>query len=83
MAAQAREVAFGPVLIPILSPEHLIVCKAIFDRPKDWVDIEEVVAWGTEVDRAAVLRWIDELLGGDSAQHERLVDLLGRRGQDG
>lgn len=77
MATRSREVAFGPVLIPILSPEHLIVCKAIFDRPKDWVDIEEIVAWGTEVDETAVLRWVDELLGADSAQHERLVGLLG------
>jgi hypothetical protein len=77
MATCSREVAFGPVLIPILSPEHLIVCKAIFDRPKDWVDIEEIVSWGTEVEGATVLRWIDELLGADSAQHERLTELLG------
>jgi hypothetical protein len=41
MAKCSRQVDFGPVQIPILSPEHLIVCKAIFDRPKDWVDIEE------------------------------------------
>ncbi|HXP98518.1 MAG TPA: hypothetical protein VN845_00465 [Solirubrobacteraceae bacterium] len=77
MATRSRKVAFGPVSIPILAPEHLIVCKAIFDRPKDWVDIEEIVAWGTEVDEATVMRWIDELLGTDSAQHERLVGLLG------
>ncbi len=51
MATRSREVAFGPVLIPILAPEHLIVCKAIFDRPKDWVDIEEIVGWGTDVER--------------------------------
>lgn len=76
MAASAREVTFGPVGIPILSPEHLIVCKAIFGRPKDWVDIEEIVAWGTEIDKVTVLRWIDELLGVDSAQHKRLTDLL-------
>ena len=76
MDLSSREVTFGPVGIPILSPEHLMVCKAIFDRPKDWVDIEEIVAWGTEVDEVVVLRWIDELLGADSAQHERLVALL-------
>ncbi|MGH2911375.1 MAG: nucleotidyl transferase AbiEii/AbiGii toxin family protein [Solirubrobacteraceae bacterium] len=76
MATHSREVDFGPMRIPILSPEHLIVCKAIFDRPKDWVDIEEIVDWGTDVDRKTVLRWIEELLGADSAQHERLADLL-------
>jgi hypothetical protein len=76
MAMRSREVTFGPVDMPILSPEHLIVCKAVFDRPKDWVDIEEIVSWGTEVEAEVVLRWIDELLGADSAQHLRLVDLL-------
>lgn len=79
MAICARKVSFGRVYIPILSPEHLMVCKAIFDRPKDWVDIEEIVSWGTEVDRMTVLRWIDDLLGADSAQHERLASLLGPR----
>lgn len=73
MATSSREVSFGPMTIPILSPEHLIVCKAIFDRPKDWVDIEEIVDWGTDVDETTVLRWIDELLGADSHQHERLT----------
>jgi len=76
MAARSREVDFGPVRIPILSPEHLIVCKAVFDRPKDWVDIEEMVSWGTDIDAAAVMRWIDEILGADSEQHTRLVALL-------
>jgi hypothetical protein len=76
MEGSAREVTFGPVQIPILSPEHLIVCKAIFDRPKDWVDIEEIVDWGTDVEVAVVLGWIEELLGMDSAQYQRLVELL-------
>ncbi len=52
MAKRSHTVDFGPVQIPILSPEHLIVCKAIFNRPKDWVDIEETVAWGTPVERS-------------------------------
>ncbi len=76
MATCSREVAFGPLLIPILSPEHLIVCKAIFDRPKDWVDIEEIVAWGTEVDEVTALRWVEELLGVGSVQYKRLAGLL-------
>ncbi len=77
MATSSRTVMFGPTEIPILSPEHLIVCKAVFDRPKDWVDIEEMVSWGTRIDGDAVLGWIEKLLGADSEQHERLVDVLG------
>lgn len=80
MATSAREVQFGGLPIPILSPEHLIVCKAIFDRPKDWVDIEEILAWGIAVDETIVLGWIDELLGAESDQHVRLVELLESRG---
>jgi hypothetical protein len=76
MAELSRRVSFGPVRIPILSPEHLIVCKAIFDRPKDWVDIEEMVGSGTPIDAAAVLRWIDCILGAGSEQRARLAGLL-------
>jgi hypothetical protein len=77
MARSARHVQFGTVEIPILSPEHLIVCKAVFDRPKDWVDIEEMLAWGTEIDRDEVMRWIEEILGADSDQRTRLEAMLG------
>ncbi len=77
MASHARKVEFGPVKIPILSPEHLIVCKAVFDRPKDWVDIEEMVVWGTAIDEVEVMRWIKEILGEDSEQHARLDGILG------
>jgi hypothetical protein len=76
MAERSRQVQFGPVRIPILSPEHLIVCKAVFDRPKDWVDIEEMVAWETEVDRDEILRLIEEILRRDSEQYVRLDALL-------
>jgi len=76
MAGRAREVSFGPVPIPILAPEHLIVCKAIFDRPKDWVDIEEILAWGTLVEETTVLGWIDALLGSESTPYLRLSELL-------
>lgn len=76
MAGLSRMVQFGPVEIPILAPEHLIVCKAIFSRPKDWVDIEEMAAWGTEIDRDLALGWVGELLGSDSEQHQRLAEVL-------
>ncbi len=76
MAKRSRQGSFGPVQIPILAPEHLIVCKAIFDRPKDWVDIEEMVAWGTQLDVPAILRWVEEILGTGSEQYARLLRLL-------
>jgi hypothetical protein len=78
MAERSPQVSFGPVQIPILSPEHLIVCKVVFDRPKDWLDIEEMIAWGTAIDEAVVLGWIEELLGSASEQYARLAALLQR-----
>ena len=78
MAEHARQVAFGPVQIPILSPEHLIVCKVVFDRPKDWLDVEEMIAWGTAIDEGEVLGWVEQILGGASEQHARLGALLER-----
>ena len=62
--------------IPILAPEHLIVCKAIFDRPKDWLDIEEMLRWGTEVDTALTLSWVGEILGPESEPYARLTEVL-------
>jgi hypothetical protein len=76
MAERARLVRFGPVEIPILAPEDLIVCKAIFDRPKDWLDIEEMLRWGTKVDSSKTLYWVGEILGPEAAQYSRLAELL-------
>ena len=58
-AGAARQpVPFGDETISILAAEHLAVCKAIFDRPKDWVDIDAMLAAGSEIDAAEVLRWV-------------------------
>lgn len=80
MARSHRDVRFGPVEIPILSPEHLIVCKAVFGRAKDWLDIEEMLAWGTEIDAEEALGWIGDLLGPQSEEHQRLSSLLRAEG---
>jgi len=77
MAEHARPVRFGPVDIPILAPEDLIVCKAIFGRPKDWLDIDEMLRWGTAVDAERTLHWVSEILGPAAPEYARLVGLLG------
>jgi hypothetical protein len=79
MAEHARVVRFGPLDIPILAPEDLIVCKAIYDRPKDWLDIEEMLRWGTAIDTPQTLNWLASFLGDRSVQYRRLASLLGER----
>jgi hypothetical protein len=49
--AMARRVQRKPFLgteINVLSPEDLLVCKMLYDRPKDWLDIEAVLAAGRQ-----------------------------------
>jgi hypothetical protein len=76
MAERSRLVRFGPVDIPILSPEHLIVCKAVYNRPKDWLDIEEMVRWGTAIEADETLGWVAKILGDGSEQHRKLAAII-------
>ena len=76
-----RTVPFGNDTIPILAAEHLVVCKALYDRRKDWIDIEQVLfiaGDGFEIDEAA--GWLARLVGADDARARRLVRLAGRFG---
>ena len=78
-AAGRRAVPFADTTIPVLAPEHLIVCKAVFDRPKDWVDIDAVLADETELDAAEILRWVGRIAGDDDPRFERIALVLTRR----
>lgn len=75
MGEQARVVPFGDGTIPILAPEHLIVCKAAFDRTKDWLDIEQMVIAVPGLDRTAVDRWLVHVIGPDDERISRFEQL--------
>jgi hypothetical protein len=75
-AARRRDVPFASRRIPILAVEHLIVCKVVFNRPRDWVDIDAVVAAGTHVDVAEVLRWTGRIVGDDDPRYDRIAAAL-------
>lgn len=62
IAAHVEYVPFEGRTIPILSALHLAVFKAFFDRPKDWVDIQEM-AFLPSFPRHAVIDWLRRLLG--------------------
>ena len=74
MREARRRVPFGEDRIPVLSPEHLIVCKAAFDRPKDWLDIEQVLVGAPDLDRGEVRDWAGRIAGAGSVK--RLEALL-------
>lgn len=75
-AAKRRKVPFAGTRIPILAVEHLIVCKVVFDRPKDWVDIDAVATLGTTVDVAEVLRWVGRVVGDTDPRYDRVAAVL-------
>jgi len=75
MKRDARLVEFGEGRIPILSPEHLIVCKAVFDRTKDWIDIEQMLLGVAFLDRDEIFSWLERILPAGDRRIERLSGL--------
>jgi hypothetical protein len=75
--AQARTVdqPFADASLPFLHPTDLVVFKAMFDRPKDRVDIAGIAEAGT-ADMVEAVAWIDELLGPDSDQAVHLREAM-------
>lgn len=55
-----------------------MVCKVVFNRSKDWVDIEAMLRAGTEIEVAEVLRWVGRIAGDDDPRYERIVAMLAR-----
>ncbi len=72
-ALRTQTVEFFGTAIPILSALDLAVFKALFDRTKDWADIEAMFAAHT-LDREALLEQLDRLMPGDHALRARVAD---------
>jgi len=79
-AERARRVPFGDgVTLSILSAEDLTIFKVIFDRTKDWSDIEEILyALGADFDAAYALLWLRRILETEDARLLRIAELLRR-----
>lgn len=67
---------FAGRTIPVLGASHLIVCKVVFDRPKDWVDIDSILALGTPIDVVEIIRWVGRLVGDDDPRFARITTVL-------
>jgi hypothetical protein len=82
MKKAARRVPFGDDRIPILGPEHLLICKALFDRPKDWLDIEAMVAFVEPLDLDAIRSWLARMVDADDERLAKLREITDRLGPD-
>ncbi|MGK2955078.1 MAG: nucleotidyl transferase AbiEii/AbiGii toxin family protein [Solirubrobacterales bacterium] len=78
MEEAARWVTFGKGRIPILSPEHLMVCKVVFDRPKDWVDIGQILLGEANLDESEIFKWLELILDPDDGRIIRMRELWAR-----
>jgi len=67
--------------IPVLGPVELAVFKAMFDRTRDWADIEAMLAAGN-LDVDAVRERLVGVLGAGDERLARLEEALRRSTQD-
>jgi hypothetical protein len=74
LPSRVATVPFEGDRIPVLDCTDLVVFKALFDRTKDWADIEEMVAAST-VDRNRAIAAITRVSGKDHPAVQRLGTL--------
>lgn len=61
MEKQVREVPLGDGTVPLVSPEHLVIRKALLGRSKDWRDIEQILARPSPLDLDEIQAWLHRL----------------------
>ncbi|MBS1869237.1 MAG: hypothetical protein JSS99_06200 [Actinobacteria bacterium] len=76
-ARHRRRVAFARTEIPVLGPEELAVFKTLFDRTRDWADIEAMLAAET-LDADAVRETLATMFPPDDHRFARLDEALRR-----
>jgi Nucleotidyl transferase AbiEii toxin, Type IV TA system len=82
-AQAARHVEWVPFegeRIPVLGPTELAIFKLLFDRTKDWADVEAMLE-ADQLDVAAVRDSLRTLLGDDDPRLTRLAETVRRAGR--
>lgn len=74
VAKDVRLVPFEGAMIPVLGCTALCVFKAMFDRPRDWVDVEAMIE-ARAIDLDEAIRWVVEMAGADASEVEKLEAL--------
>ena len=74
-AGRVRTVPFLGTEIPVLGCAELAVFKVLFDRTRDWADLE-AMRDADALDATEVLGWVARLLGTDDARTRRLADFV-------
>jgi Nucleotidyl transferase AbiEii toxin, Type IV TA system len=82
MSKRSRRVPFGDTTLQILSPEHLAVCKAMFDRVKDWLDIEQILVATEPIDLAEIEAQLTRMVGASDPRIAKLEEIKARLSLD-
>jgi hypothetical protein len=79
-AAQAsvHAVPFSGVTIPVLGCDAVAVFKVVFNRTRDWADVEAMLEVDA-FDRSAVVGWVVRLFGPGDSRTTRLLSLTDQR----
>jgi hypothetical protein len=74
MARKVRNVSFEDTgtIIPLAAPEHLVIRKAMLDRTKDWIDIEQIFAATSPLDFQEMEAWLEQMAGTDDPRLAKL-----------
>ncbi len=75
IAERAELVPMLDATVPILSATDLLVFKALFDRRKDWADIEELLRFGKpDIDEAT--GWLVNIVGLEDPRLAKLAEIV-------
>ncbi len=72
---RAERVAMLDDVVPIVTATDLMIFKMLFDRRKDWADIEELLRYG-KVDVPEARRWLTSVVGVEDPRQAKLAELL-------
>jgi hypothetical protein len=75
MRRSVHTVPFNGGHIPIVSPEHLVVRKALLDRTKDWIDIEQILVATDPLNLHEIETWLERMVGEDDPRMRKLSEV--------
>lgn len=75
MSRTVRRLPFAGMKLPFVAPEFLAAWKARLDRPRDWIDIEQMLLLADPFDSSTAKRWLARMIGEDDPRSARLREL--------
>lgn len=75
MEHRIRIVPFANGTIPLVAPEHLVIRKALLNRTKDWIDIEQIFVATYPLDLGEIETWLERMVGNDDPRAKKLDEV--------